>query len=58
MTATTYHQASGMNVMFGFRTLDPDPVRSQALVWTASGPRPYDGRESTHEDPVVLAQRP
>jgi hypothetical protein len=29
-----YHQlvATGMNIMFGFRTLDPDPVRSQALV--------------------------
>ena len=25
-------QASGMNVMFGFRTLDPDPQRAQALV--------------------------
>ena len=24
--------ASGMNIMFGFRTLDPDPQRSQALV--------------------------
>ncbi len=37
------HQASGMNVMFGFRTLDPDPARSQALV---DGIRitPFDGR--------------
>jgi hypothetical protein len=26
------HRASGMNIMFGFRTLDPDPGRSQALV--------------------------
>ncbi|MDO3635994.1 DUF1254 domain-containing protein [Mycolicibacterium arseniciresistens] len=26
------HHASGMNVMFGFRTLDPDPDRAQALV--------------------------
>ena len=25
-------QATGMNVMFGFRTLDPDPQRAQALV--------------------------
>jgi len=25
-------QASGMNIMFGFGTLDPDPARSQALV--------------------------
>ena len=39
------HRASGMNVMFGFRTLDPDPVRSHALV---DGIRitPYDGREA------------
>jgi hypothetical protein len=37
------HQATGMNVMFGFRTLDPDPQRSQALV---EGIRitPFDGR--------------
>jgi hypothetical protein len=29
-----YHRldATGMNIMFGFRTLDRDPVRSQALV--------------------------
>ncbi|MFJ2835826.1 MULTISPECIES: DUF1254 domain-containing protein [Nocardia] len=26
------HQATGMNVMFGFRTLDPDPDRARALV--------------------------
>jgi hypothetical protein len=26
------HRATGMNVMFGFRTLDPDPARSEALV--------------------------
>ncbi|WP_067692159.1 DUF1254 domain-containing protein [Nocardia jejuensis] len=26
------HQATGTNVMFGFRTLDPDPERSRALV--------------------------
>ena len=25
-------QATGMNIMFGFRTLDPDPERAQALV--------------------------
>lgn len=25
-------RSSGMNVMFGFRTLEPDPARSQALV--------------------------
>ena len=40
------HQASGMNVMFGFRTLDPDPQRSQALV---DGIRitPFDGRPAS-----------
>ena len=26
------HTASGMNIMFGFRTLDPDPQRSDELV--------------------------
>ena len=26
------HRATGMNVMFGFRTLDPDPVRAQGIV--------------------------
>ena len=26
------HQATGMNIMFGFRTLDPDPARAQTLV--------------------------
>ena len=31
-TATTSLQATGMNIMFGFRTLDPDPQRAQALV--------------------------
>jgi len=28
----TLHQATGMNILFGFRTLDPDPGLSQALV--------------------------
>ena len=39
------HQASGMNIMFGFRTLDPDQARAQVLV---DGIRitSYDGRES------------
>jgi hypothetical protein len=39
------HRASGINVMFGFRTLDPDPARAQALV---DGIRitSYDGRQS------------
>ncbi|MQY30514.1 DUF1254 domain-containing protein [Nocardia aurantia] len=26
------HHATGMNIMFGFRTLDPDPERARALV--------------------------
>ncbi len=25
-------RSTGMNIMFGFRTLDPDPIRAQALV--------------------------
>lgn len=39
------HRATGMNVMFGFRTLDPDHQRSQQLV---DGVRitPFDGREA------------
>ena len=39
------HQASGMNIMFGFRTLDPDRDRAEVLV---DGIRitSYDGRES------------
>jgi hypothetical protein len=28
----TVLRATGMNIMFGFRTLDPDPARAQALV--------------------------
>jgi hypothetical protein len=39
------HEASGMNVMFGFRTLDPDPERSRALV-DAVRVRPFDGRDA------------
>jgi len=45
--ADGYHvlQSTGMNIMFGFRTLDPDPARSQALV---VGVRiyPFDHRDS------------
>jgi hypothetical protein len=39
------HHASGMNIMFGFRTLDPDQARAQVLV---DGIRitSHDGRES------------
>ena len=38
-------RSTGMNIMFGFRTLDPDPARSQAL---AEGVRiyPFDQREA------------
>ena len=49
------HQSTGMNVMFGFRTLDPDPQRSQALV---DGIRitPFDGRAGPG-DPDYLPGR-
>jgi hypothetical protein len=44
--ADGYHllQATSMNILFGFRTLDPDPIRSNALV---EGVKlyPYDQRE-------------
>jgi len=39
------HQAIGMNVMFGFRTLDPDQTRAQALV-DAVRVSSYDGRDA------------
>jgi hypothetical protein len=39
------HQSTGMNVMFGFRTLDPDLRRSAALV-EAVRVRPFDGRDA------------
>src|SRR3954454_10745854 len=39
------HQATGMNVMFGFRTLDPDPERSRQLIHGVTV-RPFDGREA------------
>lgn len=45
-------RSSGMNIMFGFRTLDPDPVRSQALV---DGVRiyPYAQRDAPPHTRVV-----
>lgn len=45
-------RASGMNVMFGFRTLDPDPARSQALV---DGVKiyPFSQREKPEPTQVV-----
>ncbi len=44
--------ATGMNIMFGFRTLDPDPTRSQALV---DGVRiyPYADRDDPKPTRVV-----
>jgi hypothetical protein len=41
--------ASGMNIMFGFRTLDPDPVRAQALV---DAVRIYPYAEREHPTPA------
>ena len=41
------HQSSGMNVMFGFRTLDPDPERSRGL-----------GRRRCGSTPSTAASRP
>jgi hypothetical protein len=37
--------STGMNIMFGFRTLDPDPVRSQALA-AAVRIYPFDQRDA------------
>ena len=37
-------RSSGMHIMLGFRTLDPDPIRSQALV-DAFRIYPFDQRE-------------
>jgi hypothetical protein len=42
---TYLHRATGMNIMFGFRTLDPDPQRSRELV-DAVRISPYDGRDA------------
>jgi hypothetical protein len=39
------HRSTGMNIMFGFRTLDPDPARSAELVG-AVRVTPYDGRDA------------
>ena len=39
------HEATGMNIMFGFRTLDPDQERARALV-DAVRISPYDSREA------------
>ncbi|MEV7694080.1 DUF1254 domain-containing protein [Microbacterium sp. NPDC089189] len=45
-------ESSGVNIMFGFRTLDPDPHRAEALV---AGVRiyPYDQRENPAPTRIV-----
>ncbi|MGX7678700.1 DUF1254 domain-containing protein [Jatrophihabitans sp. DSM 45814] len=45
-------QASGMNIMFGFRTLDPDPQRSRALV-DAVKVYPYAERDNPTRTRIV-----
>src|SRR5215207_8750847 len=50
------HRASGMNVMFGFRTLDPDHERAQSLV-DAVRITPYDGRQAPRTRIVSPAGR-
>jgi len=45
-------RATGMNVMFGFRTLDPDPQRSQALV-DAVRIYPYADRDDPPQTRIV-----
>jgi hypothetical protein len=44
--------ATGMNIMFGFRTLDPDPQRAEGLV---EGVRiyPYAARESPRQTRII-----
>src|SRR4051812_30895550 len=44
--------ATGMNIMFGFRTLDPDPQRSQALV-EAVRIYPYSERDNPPPTRIV-----
>jgi hypothetical protein len=46
------HRSTGMNIMFGFRTLDPDPERAQALV-DAVRIYPYALREDPPPTRVV-----
>ncbi len=45
-------QSTGMNVMFGFRTLDPDPARSRALI-DAVRIYPYEQRDDPPPTRVV-----
>jgi hypothetical protein len=51
------HRATGMNVMIGFRALDPDPDRAGALV-DAVGITPFDGRDAPATRVVSPAGRP
>jgi hypothetical protein len=44
--------STGMNVMFGFRTLDPDPARAQALV-AAVRIYPYERRDDPPPTRVI-----
>ncbi|WP_291038906.1 DUF1254 domain-containing protein [Herbiconiux sp.] len=45
-------QATGMNIMFGFRTLDPDPERSAALV-DAVRVYPFSERDEPPETRII-----
>jgi hypothetical protein len=45
-------QSTGMNIMFGFRTLDPDPERSKALI-DAVRIYPYERRDDPPPTRVV-----
>jgi len=51
------HQATGINVFFGFRTLDRDPRRAQALV-DAVRIRSLDGRGQSATRLISPASRP
>ena len=48
-------QSTGMNLFFGFRTLDPDPARSQALVEQVRI-YPYEQREDPPPTRVVTPE--
>ena len=48
-------RSTGMNIMFGFRTLDPDPVRAQALV-DAVRIYPYAQRDAPPPTRIVSPQ--
>ncbi len=45
-------QSTGMNIMFGFRTLDPDPARSRALI-DAVRIYPYEQRDDPPPTRIV-----